>query len=1095
MFRTLLTALFIFAVGFPVQAAYEFKGVETNPQAFDITAYGAVCDGVTDDSTAISNANDDADAANGYLYIPPTVEGCGVGTTIEYKVPIIGELSWENDRGDLPGSQSKLVPLMTDGSAVIECRDFSDGWEIKNIMVDSGKTRSDPVQNAIGLSIGDATNGGGTTQACRRGMMENVVVMGVETGIEVYGWINTLENVFVSDSSTCYVFRDANASYHQIKAEYCDWPLYHISGASTIYDGFHFEGDITTPVQINSCLGVVFDGFYFESGSAETSDIIRIGWGGGACRNFEMNGVYITGLDSTSTVFQTSILSNAKISGYVRIDDADDLFTGTHDGSNDAATLTDSTESWTVDELVGWTLVNTPDSSGCTVTSNTATTVTCTLENGVENNWDSGDAYVLRSGERATLIDTRNETGFVDLTDLLIRDESELASDGTDGITWTNEHEISVLSYGADRRGQIDSSQFFIDAARSLDEISQDDAESWGGVIHVPAGTYIAEGIPLNTPTGKPIIWRGQGIESTTVRLPDSASDHLFKSTTTDDLRGGGIEGMTIIGDAQNGTGASLAYDDIRTGVYNCIDFSSMSNDSLYNWKLEGNFIRNCKHGWHGPDQARSNVMSNNEWRYNEVAIYNVGDHPLFTGYNDIRANYIGLGGNWFDAHVNNVKFVDNYYGIKADQFERSIVDGVAFFKNKKVGIEVEGVDVFITNSPAITPDDGITADGISVSGSTLTITDSGGHTMEVGDRVIFNDTSGFSPAINNYLPAWQDIGSINTTNEQITITGHGFTSDAEGHAVSLKHSTSAPEIDSVDTSPTTVYYLIYVDANTIQLAASYDDAVAGSPTAVNFTSAGTGAISLVSELRVGAVTASTFTVVLPSTTTGTWNSDGTYSGNFASIHLLNDKVTISTNLFRESGDLGATGYADVYLDRVIQNQQQITITDNLVTGSSVSLPDYLRRFVMAANRGESRVMMANNHISEYDQVFARQHGRVERSQFSNNIMRPGPRCPGSGRDYVEFDNATIGNTIISGNNYFNTGSQSNCTGDYVFNFDAIDGIFVNNTIRYDESQWTAGVNISGVDAETVPAAMVNGTATGSTDTATLKSDNVVTSN
>ena len=71
--------------------------------------------------------------------------------------------------------------------------------------------------------------------------------------------------------------------------------------------------------------------------------------------------------------------------------------TPTHDGANDAATLTDGGESFTVDEWVGYTIYNTTDGSQGLVTANTATTVTAVLYGGTDNDWDAGDAYVFGS--------------------------------------------------------------------------------------------------------------------------------------------------------------------------------------------------------------------------------------------------------------------------------------------------------------------------------------------------------------------------------------------------------------------------------------------------------------------------------------------------------------------------------------------------------------------------------------------------------------------------------------------------------------------------------------------------------------------------
>lgn len=73
---------------------------------------------------------------------------------------------------------------------------------------------------------------------------------------------------------------------------------------------------------------------------------------------------------------------------------------GTHTGSDDAATLTDSSASWVADELIGQTVSNSTDGSSCTITDNTTTTVTCTLAGGTGNDWDTSDSYSITNTGR-----------------------------------------------------------------------------------------------------------------------------------------------------------------------------------------------------------------------------------------------------------------------------------------------------------------------------------------------------------------------------------------------------------------------------------------------------------------------------------------------------------------------------------------------------------------------------------------------------------------------------------------------------------------------------------------------------------------------
>ena len=71
---------------------------------------------------------------------------------------------------------------------------------------------------------------------------------------------------------------------------------------------------------------------------------------------------------------------------------------GDHDGSANAAVLTDTTATWTTNEHVGSILKNITDGSETVVTGNTATTITGVLGGGAENDWDVSDEYQIING-------------------------------------------------------------------------------------------------------------------------------------------------------------------------------------------------------------------------------------------------------------------------------------------------------------------------------------------------------------------------------------------------------------------------------------------------------------------------------------------------------------------------------------------------------------------------------------------------------------------------------------------------------------------------------------------------------------------------
>jgi len=74
---------------------------------------------------------------------------------------------------------------------------------------------------------------------------------------------------------------------------------------------------------------------------------------------------------------------------------------GADDTSSGAAFMTDSGESYTTDEFVGHIIKNETDGSIALITANTGTTVTGTLFGGTNNDWDSGDTYLISQGLNA----------------------------------------------------------------------------------------------------------------------------------------------------------------------------------------------------------------------------------------------------------------------------------------------------------------------------------------------------------------------------------------------------------------------------------------------------------------------------------------------------------------------------------------------------------------------------------------------------------------------------------------------------------------------------------------------------------------------
>ena len=76
-------------------------------------------------------------------------------------------------------------------------------------------------------------------------------------------------------------------------------------------------------------------------------------------------------------------------------------WSGTHTPAGTSATvLTDSTQAWTVDALIGMQIFNSKDGSSGFITDNDATTVTvAALVGGTDNDWDQGDSYEINNSQ------------------------------------------------------------------------------------------------------------------------------------------------------------------------------------------------------------------------------------------------------------------------------------------------------------------------------------------------------------------------------------------------------------------------------------------------------------------------------------------------------------------------------------------------------------------------------------------------------------------------------------------------------------------------------------------------------------------------
>jgi hypothetical protein len=138
--------------------------------------------------------------------------------------------------------------------------------------------------------------------------------------------------------------------------------------------------------------------------------------------------------------FSDAITSEENINIQAKISEG-----GSHTGSDGAAVLSDSTKNWTVDALIGKRVYNLSDGSVGDITANSATTVTAVLSGGTDDDWDTGDRYLILDEENRFL--QAIEPYAVSATEfLVVMDGCELFSNEVLEIEFDNTDGVSLLS-------------------------------------------------------------------------------------------------------------------------------------------------------------------------------------------------------------------------------------------------------------------------------------------------------------------------------------------------------------------------------------------------------------------------------------------------------------------------------------------------------------------------------------------------------------------------------------------------------------------------------------------------------------------------
>jgi len=143
-------------------------------------------------------------------------------------------------------------------------------------------------------------------------------------------------------------------------------------------------------------------------------------------------------------------------------------YSGTHTAATHATVLTDSTQAWTNDELIGDTVTNVTDGSSGVITDNNGTTITVTtLAGGTDDEWKAGDVYTINAGHATILTDSDQSWTNDELIGYTILNTTD-SSSGVITDNTSNTITVAELTGGSDNEFQANDA-YTIDVSARFD--------------------------------------------------------------------------------------------------------------------------------------------------------------------------------------------------------------------------------------------------------------------------------------------------------------------------------------------------------------------------------------------------------------------------------------------------------------------------------------------------------------------------------------------------------------------------------------------------------------------------------------------------
>lgn len=218
---------------------------KTGAQVVNVKQYGAVGNGIADDTAAIQSAINSISGVGGVIYFP--VGDFLVSSTLNFH----NGISVRGERWYTPGSVIKTS--INDGTAVLKF-DTKNSVIISDIFINSS---AGTLTNCIGIHLDNI---------CVWFDIERVRVRNCQIGMDVEGWISTMQHVYIDYCGTGFIGRQLNGSRIAVAVEQCYDHIQLIDCNSSTFwlTAEGNAGTMVSGISLNGCNYCCLDAPYME---------------------------------------------------------------------------------------------------------------------------------------------------------------------------------------------------------------------------------------------------------------------------------------------------------------------------------------------------------------------------------------------------------------------------------------------------------------------------------------------------------------------------------------------------------------------------------------------------------------------------------------------------------------------------------------------------------------------------------------------------------------------------------------------------------------------------------------------------------------